>query len=182
MLSLRLERRGAACGQADHPAQVAAHSTPRRRSKRQPTGAICQIGDQPQPDCACEARRRIGYYPLRIDSGDQGIARNAATLRRLNQKVPEDRFKTDRRLVTSNLDRIFFRRVVEIAHAPGVQYMCCPPLMLMVEPVTKAASSAVRKATPRAISSAWPSRPTGTPATIFSSTFSGTAATMSVSI
>ena len=42
--------------------------------------------------------------------------------------------------------------------------------------------SDVRKATPRAISSAMPSRPTGILATIFSSTGAGTAATMSVSI
>ena len=62
------------------------------------------------------------------------------------------------------------------------QYICCPPFMLIVEPVTKAALSLHRKLTPRAISSAWPSRPTGILATIFSSTGGGTAATMSVSI
>ena len=62
------------------------------------------------------------------------------------------------------------------------QYMCCPPLMLSVDPVTNPASSEHRNATPRAISEAWPRRPTGILATIFSSTSAGTAATMSVSI
>jgi len=46
----------------------------------------------------------------------------------------------------------------------------------------KPASSAQRKATPRAISDALPSRPTGILATILASTSSGTAATISVSI
>jgi len=62
------------------------------------------------------------------------------------------------------------------------QYICCPPLMLSVDPVTNPPSSEHRNATPRAISCAWPSRPTGIFATIFSSTSAGTAATMSVSI
>src|ERR1700730_15399126 len=50
------------------------------------------------------------------------------------------------------------------------QYICCPPLIESVEPVMNSASSAVRKATPRAMSTAWASRPTGIRATIFSST------------
>jgi len=50
-----------------------------------------------------------------------------------------------------------------------------------VDPVMNSASSAVRKATPRAISTARPRRPTGMRATIFSSTSVGTARTMSVS-
>ena len=54
--------------------------------------------------------------------------------------------------------------------------------MLMVEPVMKPPFSLVRNATPRAISSAIPKRPTGILATIFSSTGAGTAATMSVSM
>lgn len=62
------------------------------------------------------------------------------------------------------------------------QYICCPPLIDIVDPVTNPASSLHRNATPRAISSAWPKRPTGIFATIFSSTGAGTAATMSVSI
>lgn len=62
------------------------------------------------------------------------------------------------------------------------QYICCPPLIDIVDPVTKPASSAIRNNTPRAISSALPKRPTGIFATIFSSTFGGTAATMSVSM
>ena len=62
------------------------------------------------------------------------------------------------------------------------QYMCWPPLIDSVEPVMKPASSAIRNITPRAISSALPSRPTGILATIFSSTLAGTAETMSVSV
>src|SRR5205823_1231556 len=62
------------------------------------------------------------------------------------------------------------------------QYMCWPPLIDKVEPVMKPASSAIRNSTPRAISSALPSRPTGILATIFSSTLAGTAETMSVSV
>ena len=62
------------------------------------------------------------------------------------------------------------------------QYMCCPPLIDKVEPVINPASSSVRKQTPLAISEAWPNLPTGIPATIFSKTLSGTAATMSVSM
>src|SRR5947209_7847192 len=62
------------------------------------------------------------------------------------------------------------------------QYMCWPPLIDKVEPVMKPASSATRNTTPRAISSALPSRPTGILATIFSSTGAGTAETMSVSV
>ena len=69
-----------------------------------------------------------------------------------------------------------------VRHDHSGQYMCCPPLMLSVDPVTNAASSEQRKDTPRAISSALPSRPTGILATIFSSTSFGTAATMSVSM
>ena len=66
---------------------------------------------------------------------------------------------------------------------PGdrLQYMCCPPLTDIVDPVMKSASSATRKATARAMSSALPSRPTGILAMIFWSTSSGTARTMSVS-
>ena len=64
----------------------------------------------------------------------------------------------------------------------GDQYICCPPLMLIVDPVTNPPSSEHRKLTPRAISLAWPNRPTGILATIFSRTGGGTAATMSVSI
>ncbi len=65
---------------------------------------------------------------------------------------------------------------------PTPQYMCWPPFIDSVEPVTKPASSEHRKATPRAISSARPSRPTGILATILVITSGGTAATMSVSI
>ena len=55
------------------------------------------------------------------------------------------------------------------------------PLIDIVEPVMKSASSAVRNTTPRAMSSAWPRRPTGMRAMIFSKTSAGTARTMSVS-
>ncbi len=57
-----------------------------------------------------------------------------------------------------------------------------PPFALIVEPVTKPASSEARKTTARAISEASPSRPTGIWAMMASRTFSGTAMTMSVAI
>ena len=66
--------------------------------------------------------------------------------------------------------------------APPAQYMCWPPLIERVEPVMKPMSSSTRNSTPLAISLACPSRPTGMVAMIFSSTFSGTARTMSVSM
>ena len=56
--------------------------------------------------------------------------------------------------------------------------MYWPPLADRVEPVMKPASSATRNRIARAISSAWPSRPTGIRSTIFSRMFGGTAATM----
>jgi len=62
------------------------------------------------------------------------------------------------------------------------QYICWPPLIDRVEPVMKPPSSETRNFTPRAISEAWPRRPTGIFATILSSTSAGTARTMSVSI
>ena len=68
------------------------------------------------------------------------------------------------------------------AQPPRTQYMCCPPLIESVEPVMKPMSSSTRNSTPLAISLACPSLPTGMVAMIFSSTFSGTARTMSVSM
>ena len=59
--------------------------------------------------------------------------------------------------------------------------MFCPPLMESVEPVMKSASSEVRKATPRAMSCAVPSRARGMRAMIFYNTSGGTARTISVS-
>ena len=67
-------------------------------------------------------------------------------------------------------------------HNRDAQYMCWPPLIDSVLPVMNPASSATRNTTPRAISLALPSRPTGMRATILASTSGGTAATMSVSI
>lgn len=45
--------------------------------------------------------------------------------------------------------------------------MCMPPLIDIVEPVMKSASSAARNATPRAMSPARPTRPIGIFETIF---------------
>jgi predicted MFS family arabinose efflux permease len=72
--------------------------------------------------------------------------------------------------------------VVQAVAGPGDQYMCWPPLTDSVEPVMKPLSSSTRYSTALAISSAWPRRPTGILATIFSSTWAGTARTMSVSM
>lgn len=60
-------------------------------------------------------------------------------------------------------------------------YMSIPPLTDSTLPVMKPASSSARNRTARAISCAWPSRPTGIRATILSSASCGTAATISVS-
>ncbi len=67
------------------------------------------------------------------------------------------------------------------ARSSGRQYMCCPPLIESVDPVMKSASSPVRNATPREMSSAWPNRPIGMRAMILVSTSGGTARTISVS-
>ncbi len=60
--------------------------------------------------------------------------------------------------------------------------MYCAPFTVMVAPVMKAASSLARNAVILAISSALPRRPTGIVAMMLSSTFGGTACTISVSI
>src|SRR3954454_25038197 len=118
--------------------------------------------------------------PLRVDLRHESID-GAAPLPRCGfQGLPEQRFQADRRCVAGNEHGPFARR--RIVRIGLHQYMCCPPLIDSVEPVTKPAFSSTRKATPRAISSALPRRPTGIRATILPSTSSGTAATMSVSI
>ena len=80
--------------------------------------------------------------------------------------------------------QVFHLHEAENGHQSVIlrQYICWPPLMDRVDPVMKPASSATRKTTPRAISCACPSLPTGMRATIFSSTCAGTADTISVSI
>ncbi len=62
------------------------------------------------------------------------------------------------------------------------QSMYCPPLTVRVEPVIQPASSAARKVTQRATSSASPSRPTGICPTIDFITSSDTPASRSVAI
>src|SRR5260370_15826289 len=94
-------------------------------------------------------------------------------LRAVTNAVANRYDKTARNLLAAAIIRL------NQGHA---QYICWPPLIDRVEPVMKPASSAIRNITPRAISSALPSRPTGILATIFSSTLAGTAATMSVSV
>src|SRR5579871_4963612 len=80
---------------------------------------------------------------------------------------------------TSDKCQVCYQQLRDSQHC---QYICWPPLIDKVEPVMNPASSETRNSTPRAISPAWPRRPTGIRATIFSSTCAGTAATMSVSI
>lgn len=153
---------------------------------RKPPARTASNGSR-SPDWAGQGRHAGQVY-----AGDKGIERQAVTLRMIAQGVPEYRFQTDRGLVPRNghaaLDRRGKgrRQGAIIRPVQGVarhhQYMCWPPLIDSVLPVTKPPSSLQKKATPRAISCAWPRRPTGIFATIFSSTAGGTAATMSVSI
>src|SRR5688572_28722153 len=140
--------------------------------------ATCEVpAEKPLPD----RRSQIGYAvfrvkPLGVDSRDQGVDRELLALRGLFQSLPEHRLEADRGLVTGDGDGALG------GLAEHHQYICCPPLMDRVEPVTKPAFSSTKKATPRAISSALPRRLTGILATILASTSSGTAATISVSI
>jgi len=138
-----------------------------------------------------EIGRISGLHPHHIDPSDEGVDGQVRPLRRVSQRIPENGLQTDRGLVPGDRHAPFDRRGKGRPHRPirafdrvalVHQYMCCPPLSDKVVPVTKPASSLHRKATPRAISLAWPRRPTGILATIFSSTAGGTAATMSVSI
>ena len=117
-----------------------------------------------------------------VDLRDERVERKALAPGRILEHLPEQRLEADRGLVPGNLDRALDRRVVADVHRLSAQYMCWPPLIDIVDPVMKPASSEARNETARAISSAWPRRPTGIRATIFSSTFSGTAATISVSM
>ena len=63
------------------------------------------------------------------------------------QRRPEDRLQADRGFMPG--DR---HRALRSADAERHQYMCWPPLIDSVDPVTKPACSSTRKATPRAIS------------------------------
>ena len=135
----------------------------------------CALLDQPQANRAGQSRWYRGNNPFCIDPRDKRVDRHAPRLGSGAQHVPEQGFEANRCLVPGNLDRAFDRRVIGSGHAatlpPGgsearakppimatlalvAQYMCWPPLMLMVEPVTKPASSEHKNATPRAISSA----------------------------
>src|SRR3954470_13761481 len=141
----------------------------------------CRALEQPLPDCRGQVRRLIRVEPGGVDLRNQRIQRAIALARRGFQRAPKRRFQADRGLMAGDQDRSLLGRRVR-AVALWHQYMCWPPLIDRVEPVTKPPFSSTRKATPRAISSALPSRPTGIFATILPSTSSGTAATMSVSM
>ena len=144
--------------------------------------AICfQPFDQPNPDCSSQAAGRRRRQPFIVDRGDQRVDRQPSFLRGCFQHIPEKRFQTDRGLMPRYGDTALDRRVVRrpVSHH---QYICCPPLIDSVDPVMKPAFSLVRNSTPRAISSAWPRRPIGICATIFSITLSGIVASISVAI
>src|SRR5258707_10001404 len=137
--------------------------------------------EQPLPDRRGEVRRLVGVESRDVDLRNQNVQRAAPFARCGIQGAPEHGFEADRRLVTGDQHRAFPGRRVG-GDALWHQYMCWPPLIDSVEPVMKPPFSSTRYATPRAISSALPRRPTGIRATILPSTSSGTAATMSVSI
>src|SRR6185369_11437328 len=149
-----------------------------RRTAARPLRARSSLTrKKPLPDRRSEVGRPPGVEPLDVDLGDQRVDRHAALFRRGLQRSPEHGLQADRRRVAGDQHRSFPRRRV-VAVALWHQYMCWPPLIDSVEPVTKPAFSSTRKATPRAISSALPSRPTGIRATILPRTSGGTAATM----
>src|SRR6266702_6491221 len=121
-------------------------------------------------------RPRLSRFPL----PNRGLAQDAAKARRLVRRDFAASFDDGDRadgLVPTFVESRYIGHVFSDGQVLG-QYMCWPPLIDSVEPVMKPASSATRKSTPRAISSASPSRPTGMRATIFSSTFGGTARTI----
>jgi glutathione synthase/RimK-type ligase-like ATP-grasp enzyme len=148
----------------------------RMRARRSSTRSLPPL-KEPLPDRRREVRRMVGVEPRRVDLGNECVHRTAPLPRGCLERRPEHRLETDGRRVAGDEHRPFPRRRI-VRH----QYMCWPPLIDSVEPVTNPAFSSHRKATPRAISSALPRRPTGIRATIFCRTSSGTAATMSVSM
>lgn len=137
--------------------------------------------DQPDPDGTGETAGRRRRQTFIVDRGDQRVDRQRRFFRGSLQHIPEKRLQTDRGLMPRYGDAALDRRVVRrpVSHH---QYICCPPLIDNVDPVMKPAFSLVRNSTPRAISSAWPRRPIGIWATIFSITLSGIVASISVAI
>src|ERR671912_358753 len=134
---------------------------------------------------AGEGHQQLEVAPLDIAVGLQAFAQ-AGDVGRLHERWPpaqqaDDDFLAILRQGNDRKRGGRCRKQQATVELHG-QYMCWPPLIDSVEPVMKPASSATRNITPRAISSALPSRPTGILATIFSSTLAGTAATMSVSV
>src|SRR6476661_10580607 len=149
----------------------------RRTAARRSLARSCGTREQPLPDRRGQVRRPVSLQPRGVDFCDQRVQRAPALAHSSVQRAPEHRLEADRGLMAGDQHRPFLRRRVR-RH----QYMCWPPLIDSVEPVTNPPFSSTRKATPRAISSALPKRPTGIFATILPSTSSGTAATMSVSM
>ena len=147
------------------------------------------LDDQPRP-AAGEVRNKRSKPKLageaRPDLGQRTPQRFLCWSRIIAQRARETeaalRFGGHGWMIESSPERDHPLAPSTQAWRGNPQYICWPPLMLSVLPVMKPPSSAQRKVTPRAISLAWPSRPTGILATIFSSTSGGTAATMSVSI
>ncbi len=143
--------------------------------------------------------RVVGAGPGRRDQGEQRLAaaaehRSARILRKDGETdhvtVEGGQFRevTHRKGYVGDIGRGFAGGCRWMGHGPkptasgaGNQYICWPPLIDSVDPVMKSPSSAVRNATPRAMSLAWPSRPIGMRATILVSTSAGTARTISVS-
>src|SRR4029450_11848254 len=101
---------------------------------------------QPLTDGGSEVGRTTrGVEPLDVDPGDQCVDRQLLLLRCAFQPSPKYWLKADRSLVAGNGYRPFRRR------SQHHQYICCPPLIDRVEPVTKPAFSSTKKATPRAV-------------------------------
>ena len=125
------------------------------------------------------AEPRLENLPAREDIGDRAGDQHADGQRRPSGHGIGLPGKRPRRNPERAARFTPCRRHIEGRGPP--QYMCWPPLIDIVEPVTKSASSPQRNTTPRAMSWALPRRRIGMFWIIFSSTRSGTAATMSVS-
>ena len=147
--------------------------------------AIRALSGRPSVAAACSsARQNIGSRLIDVSCPAMVTDRLVGMPKRINSvrsgRSPQGRSsargyarKPSRRMPASGVCK---------AKQESHQYMCWPPLIDSVDPVTNPAFSSTRNATPRAISSALPSRFTGIFAMILPSTSCGTAATMSVSM
>src|SRR6476620_2890774 len=95
----------------------------------------CAPCKEPLPDRGGQVRRLLGVAPGDVDLGDQRVQRTAVLARRGVKCAPEHRLETDRGLVPGDEHRALPWWSVARLH----QYMCWPPLIERVDPVTNPA-------------------------------------------